>query len=82
MPTRSDAPGASFPDDPAGPEGTVGGADAVAKTTYGVGSGTEPEDRRRPGDGAPSPGGTGAGRLIALVVGIIAVGGAVYALAM
>ena len=82
MSTRSDAPGASFPDERGRQDETVGGADAVAKTSYVVGSGTEPEDRRRSDAGAPVTAGGGGGRLIAVVLAVVAVGGRVYALAM
>lgn len=81
MPTPSDAPGASFPDDPARQESAAGGADAVEKTTYVVGRGTEPEARRGTREGAPSAGG-GGGKLIAAVLAIVVIGGLVYAIAM
>jgi len=38
------------------PEAALGGADAVEKTTYVTGSGTEPERMR--GEGAPTPKGS------------------------
>ena len=46
------ADGGSFPENRyANPEAALGGADAVSKTTYVAGEGTEPESR--PASGAP-----------------------------
>ena len=81
MPTPSDAPGASFPHDPQRQE-AVGGADAVPKTSYVVGQGTEPETQRAPDRAAPvSPDGGGARMMLAVAL-LVILGGLVYALAM
>jgi hypothetical protein len=80
MPTPSDAPGAGFPKDPQRQEG-VGGADAVPKTSYVVGQGTEPETQRAPDGAAPAPG-SGGGRIMLAILMLVIVGGLVYALAL
>ena len=82
MPTPSDAPGASFPDDPGSQDGVVGGADAVQKTSYVVGKGTDPEARRAPGEMSPTisqPASSTLAWIVAIV--LVAAGGIVYMLA-
>jgi len=81
MPTPSDAPGASFPNDPQRQE-SVGGADAVPKTSYVVGQGAEPETQRAPDRAAPVPPGGGGARVMLAVVLVVVLGGLVYALAL
>jgi hypothetical protein len=82
MPTPSDAPGAAFPEDARSQEGIVGGADAVQKTSYVVGKGTDPEARRAPGEMSPAlsqPASSARGWIIALL--LVVAGGLVYLLA-
>ena len=81
MPTPSDAPGASFPNDPQRQE-SVGGADAVPKTSYVVGQGAEPETQRAPDRAAPVSRGGGGARVMLAVVLVVVLGGLVYALAL
>jgi hypothetical protein len=81
MPTPSDAPGAGFPKDPQRQE-SVGGADAVPKTSYVVGQGTEPETQRTPDRAAPAEPGSGGGRIMLAILMLVIVGGLVYALAL
>jgi hypothetical protein len=83
MPQRSDAPGSSFPEDPQSQESTVGGADAVQKTSYATGRGAEPEGQRRPGDApAAAAVGFGAARGSLIVVALVVLGGLIYLIAM
>lgn len=71
----SNQPGAEPPPEPQFPqnryehsEAALGGADAVEKTSYVVGSGTEPE-RRDPATARPlSPGGLGAMSWVMLIL--------------
>ena len=67
--------GGSFPEDRhKNPEAALGGADAVEKTTYVTGKGTEPEARRA--DDAPAarvPAGSGQGATWA-VLAFLAIG--------
>jgi hypothetical protein len=59
MPDRP-TDGGSFPEDRYNnPEAALGGADAVEKTTYVTGSGTEPEGRKAAGTSAPVSAGGG-----------------------
>lgn len=51
------------------PEAQLGGADAVEKTTYVVGSGTDPNARKGEGPSATVP--SRAPRLVAVVVAVI-----------
>jgi hypothetical protein len=52
-------------------EAQLGGADAVEKTTYIVGEGTDPNVRKGPGPSATVP--SNAPRIVAVVVGVLVV---------
>lgn len=58
-------------------ETALGGADAVEKTTYVVGKGTNP-NARTPTDHPPSVGHTGMNPLVWIVILIAVIVGAVY----
>jgi hypothetical protein len=66
--------GGSFPEDRyRNPETALGGADAVEKTTYVTGQGTEPETRHQAGTpSARAPSGSGHGATWA-IIGFLAV---------
>jgi hypothetical protein len=69
--------GDSFPQDRyKNPEAALGGADAVEKTTYVTGKGTDPSAQRPPGEPSAHPrsgGGLGAAWVIVLFLVIAAV---------
>jgi hypothetical protein len=69
--------GGSFPQDRyKNPETALGGADAVEKTTYVTGKGTDPSAERRPGEPSArvrSGGGLGAAWVIILFLIVAAV---------
>ncbi|MGI9089692.1 MAG: hypothetical protein ACR2GG_01165 [Gemmatimonadaceae bacterium] len=58
-------------------ESALGGADAVEKTSYVVGKGTDPE-ARAPADHPPSVGHTGTNPILWIVIGVAVIIGAVY----
>jgi len=64
------------------PETALGGADAVAKTTYVTGSGTEPEAHKPVGVGVSAKVGAGGGQSAtwAIVVFLIVAAALVYLL--
>jgi len=66
--------GGSFPEDRyKNPEAALGGADAVEKTTYVTGQGTDPETVHKPGTpSARVPSGSGQGATWA-IIGFLAV---------
>ena len=66
----SNPPSAGTPDDkPRLPEASLGGADAVEKTTFVTGSGTEPErTRAEPAPPAKGAAGTGPNATWAIIV--------------
>jgi len=65
--------GGSFPDDRyKNPETALGGADAVEKTSYGTGRGTDPNARPIAGVSAKTPSGGGV-NVLGWIVGAIAV---------
>ncbi len=65
----------------ADPETALGGADAVEKTSYIVGKGTDPE-ARAPADHPPSVGHTGTNPMVWIVIVVAVVVGAVYVLGL
>lgn len=72
MPERP-TDGGSFPEDRyANPEAALGGADAVEKTSYVTGSGTEPETIKPAGAAASVPAGGGQSATW-IIIGILLV---------
>ena len=62
------------------PEADLGGADAVEKTTYGVGDGTEPESRPSGRYTARDTGRPGGGVALWAIVSVAALIALVYAI--
>ena len=74
--------GGSFPEDRyRNPETALGGADAVEKTTYVTGQGTEPEARHQAGTpSARAPSGAGHGATWAIIGFLVVAAVLVYLL--
>jgi len=73
--------GKSFPKDRyADAETALGGADAVEKTTYVTGSGTDPNARKGDGPAAHVPAGGGQGATWAIIVFLVVAAVLVYLL--
>ncbi len=74
--------GKSFPKDRyVDPETALGGADAVEKTTYVTGSGTDPDARKgSDGPSARVPAGAGQGATWAIIIFLIVAAVLVYLL--
>jgi hypothetical protein len=80
MPDRP-TDGGSFPEDRyAHPEAALGGADAVEKTSYVTGQGTEPEARAGDAPSARVPAGGGQRTTWLIIVVLIAAAGLLYLL--
>jgi hypothetical protein len=81
MPDRP-TDGGTFPDDRyKNPETALGGADAVEKTTYVTGRGTEPEARTpKDGPGARVPAGAGMSTTWIIIIALIVAAVLVYLL--
>ena len=73
--------GGSFPEDRyRNPETALGGADAVEKTTYVTGSGTDPDARKGSGPGARVSAGGGQGATWAILIFFVVAAVLVYLL--
>jgi hypothetical protein len=69
--TEKSTAGGAFPDDRRDAEAALGGADAVPKTTYVTGSGTEPEATKPPGTPAATAAAGGQGATWAIIAFLV-----------